>query len=214
MRTKIGFTGSEDPLLAPGPVRPSPTVLGRAAPNPLPPGATPPRLPPDLAAPSPRRPASPAPPQAVAGGSSGKSNFPARAGFWGRRDSQGDLVPLTDPGLVGLRDEHRVVRRQHRLQNGAVVLGSAALAFALVFLLIERPRMPATQTPPPVMAAPSLSPPPVPASITPTSVAPPLATPPRIARETAAGRATKASKPKRARRASPPPAEDEILLPR
>jgi hypothetical protein len=62
-------------------------------------------------------------------GASGKSGFPARAGFWGRRNSVGDLVPLTNPELPATVKERR---RRRLLFDVGVLLASAVLSFLAV----------------------------------------------------------------------------------
>jgi hypothetical protein len=130
-------------------------------------------------APPPVEPARPAAAPALAGSGfrraaapshTGKSNFPARAGFWGRRNSHGDIVPLTDPGLIpaGMW-RWRVTVLPHVL----VVLASAALSFAAVMLVMKLreppPAPPAPTTPAPTAAQPLLSPPP---AVAPTGTQP------------------------------------------
>jgi hypothetical protein len=83
----------------------------------------------------------------------GKSNFPARAGFWGRRDDNGELVPLTDPGFL-VRSWHRRAQLVRVVRGLIIVIGSAALGFAAVYLVMElrqrqAPAPPSVTTPVP-----------------------------------------------------------------
>jgi hypothetical protein len=75
---------------------------------------------------------------------SGKSGFPARAGFWGRRNSHGEIVPLTDPQmrLSGGGRWRAVV-----LPHAAVVVASALLSFGAVMAVMKL-REPREQGPP------------------------------------------------------------------
>jgi hypothetical protein len=105
---------------------------------------------------------------------SGKSNFPARAGFWGRRDSHGDIVPLTDPGLypAGL-----IGWRSTILPHLLVVVASAALSFLAVMLVMKWRERPAPAPPPasaPQAPAPPAArlPPPAPAPLPQAAAAP------------------------------------------
>ncbi|HEY0711947.1 MAG TPA: hypothetical protein VGF45_04690 [Polyangia bacterium] len=68
-------------------------------------------------------------------GPSGKSGFPARAGFWGRRNSEGALVPLTEPVLITDRSGKR--RRRGTLRAAAVLCASAILSFLAVIGLMH-----------------------------------------------------------------------------
>lgn len=86
---------------------------------------------------------------------SGKSGFPALAGFWGRRDSQGDLVPLTDPALAPPMPRMRRARPRRRvLRNLAILAGSAVASFAAVLALLawrDHAERAAGAPPPPVV---------------------------------------------------------------
>ncbi len=64
---------------------------------------------------------------------SGKTRFPALAGFWGRRNTQGDLVPMTDPGMrfILRPRHHRFVRPLF------IVLLAALISFLLVILFMK-----------------------------------------------------------------------------
>jgi hypothetical protein len=107
---------------------------------------------------------------------SGKSHFPARAGFWGRRDSQGDLVPLTDPALAPLSGRHLGMpdsaSRRRLLQNLLVIVISASLSFLAAWTLLEARR------PKPVISAPAISAPAAPVTTIPAAApAPPVVAP-------------------------------------
>ena len=123
---------------------------------------------------------------------SGKSNFPARAGFWGRRDSHGDIVPLTDPGLVPAgMGRWRATLLPHVL----VVLASAALSFAAVMLVmrLREPPPPAAPVTTPTVPAP----PPVQPLLAPPVQAPPAQVLPGSPSNTPSAR-PRASRPRRA----------------
>jgi hypothetical protein len=172
--TRFGFSGggaeSDEPRQPPEGPRKSKTLYGRdlhgtgaltappgSVPHPSPaswPGhaaavpADPPRPAPAASAPadSAYRPAPPS--------HSGKSKFPARAGFWGRRNSHGEIVPLTDPGLVPAG-----MLRWRILPHVLVVLASAALSFIAVMLVMklrEPAPAPAVAPVPVVPAAPAV----------------------------------------------------------
>jgi hypothetical protein len=99
---------------------------------------------------------------------SGKSGFPARAGFWGRRNSHGEIVPLTDPALrPGEIGRWRSVVLPHL----AVVLASALLSFGAVMMVMKlRERPPEAVPPRPLPAAPVALPALAPAAIAPAAV--------------------------------------------
>jgi pyruvate dehydrogenase E2 component (dihydrolipoamide acetyltransferase) len=83
---------------------------------------------------------------------SGKSKFPARAGFWGRRDTAGDLVPLTDPAMspVSSSDLAPVPSGRRRLlQSLGIVAASAGISFLIAWTLLEarRPMAPVVSAP-------------------------------------------------------------------
>jgi hypothetical protein len=245
VRTKLGFSkngeaGGEEPATG---GQGSPTVLGRApakaadqptaAPasppaRPIaPPGPVPPRAsrPAAEAAPpvAPHAAKLPGPPRLAPQAKalpSGKSKFPARAGFWGRRDTAGDLVPLTDPALSPMSSvelEPSLApspRRQVLLQSLLVVAVSAAVSFLISWTLLQA-RRPAVPPVPdvPVTATPITSTPAGEAAIT-TPPAPPAlapapapAVPPQLRPERPAHRPSV--------RRSPPavPREDELLRP-
>jgi hypothetical protein len=144
------------------------------------------------APPSPADPGKKPRPRARSGGKgmpSGKSHFPARAGFWGRRDSQGDLVPLTDPALAPLSSQYLVpagVRgRKRLLQNLLVVAASAILSFLIAWTLLEARRSRRTSNGPAATSAPVApltTPVPAPAApaATPSAAPAPAAAPTRV----------------------------------
>jgi hypothetical protein len=104
---------------------------------------------------------------------SGKSGFPARAGFWGRRNSHGEIVPLTDPAL---RPGEIGRWRSVVLPHVAVVLASALLSFGAVMLVMKLRERPPEATPPrPLPAAPVAVPLVAPAATAPTAPPVPVA---------------------------------------
>jgi hypothetical protein len=123
------------------------------------------------------------------GFSTGKSNFPARAGFWGRRDSQGGLVPLTDPALAPLSDldvdliPAGAGRGKRVLLSLGVLAGSALLSFLLAWRFLDDRQRPSAATaveappaaPPAAAALPSVVS--VPTAVTPAARAVPTARP-------------------------------------
>lgn len=88
-----------------------------------------------------------------------KARHPARAGFWGRINTRGFLVPLTDPGL-------RLITRRRRVWVGAalLILAAAAASFLVVMLVLRL-------STPPVERA-SHAPPSAPTSPTPIPTGP------------------------------------------
>jgi hypothetical protein len=160
-------------------------------------------------------------------GASGKSRFPALAGFWGRRDTQGDLVPLTDPGLSPLAPRYltptgsSVRPRRPRGQGLAIVLASACLSFALAWGLLEWRRPRSSSRPRPVDATTTSAPathdlPSAKASLPLTAPAPadPRAAAPRDASALPSSRPARSPRPRPNRRAVPPAhGEDELLPP-
>jgi hypothetical protein len=140
----------------------------------------------------------------------GKSGFPANAGFWGRRDDDGELVPLTDPGPLadGWRGFFTPLRRA-QLRRAArslfIIAAAAALGFTGVYLVLELrnggKRGPQAAAPRPVPAAIPATAPPAPAPPVPAAAPPP----PRAKRPPQAGRTTA---PPRAPKRTPPRSSD------
>jgi hypothetical protein len=218
VKTKLGYPTDRPPTgdSQAEATRHAPTVIGHAAAEEVrdaareaaagAAAAAPPAQP-EVAAPS-----TDAPPAGFAGPAhTGKSNFPARAGFWGRRDRGGDLRPGTDPGLTS---EERAalglsIERRRAIRVGAIAATSlvAALAAGLILRKIRR-----APPPPPPLSTPLTRAPRTPA-------APPAAPAPSPAPAASPARATKplpGSAPKR--RTAPRPSrgslsEDDILAP-
>jgi hypothetical protein len=157
VKTRLGFAKSDlsgDGARASGRSgQRAPTVAGREAALPRPPEPAPVAAEPAPVAPE----AAPALPEPS---HTGKSNFPARAGFWGRRNDEGELVPLTDPGFL-VRSWQWRARLARALRALFIVLGSAAMGFVAVYLVMEvrRPKVVAPVVAPvtaPVPAAPAV----------------------------------------------------------
>lgn len=226
--TRFGYSGSgsgkdDEPPPAPDPA-PSPpraTVYGRG-PH-LPPGratsgAEDPRSP----APIPVAPADDSPPstRTRVPSRSGKSGFPARAGFWGRRNTQGDLEEPSEGGRPARPRLGRVGRQV------LVVLASALLSFVAVLLTLKLGSEDQRQPPaaaPASAPAPAVSPPPPPpitpepGELTTPGKAPPqgLGSPPGqipASRDRASARPPGARPARRARR--PDGLGDRLLAPR
>jgi hypothetical protein len=79
----------------------------------------------------------------------GKSGFPANAGVWGRRNAEGELEPLTDPGLGGFAVRSRFA--QPFIQHVLVVMSAAFISFIAV-LGVMKARQPVV-VPAPARAA-------------------------------------------------------------
>lgn len=141
MRTRLGFSkGGANAAPESSPARGARTLPGH--------GPSAPHL--EASAPATSVHSPPTPPPRPTGrrtGPSGKSGFPARAGFWGRRNSEGELVPLTEPILGPVSGTSR---RWGTLQAAGVLFASAVLSFLAVIGMmhvwtqLERSR----QTPP------------------------------------------------------------------
>jgi hypothetical protein len=131
---------------------------------------------------------------------SGKSGFPARAGFWGRRNTQGDLEPQAEPDPVARR------RLPPLAQHALVVAISALLSF-LAVLVALRLREPAPDPRPaqlPTATAPDGA-----GGGRPPSVTPPPAVP--LVRPAQAPKPVRVNRP--ARRASRPGGPGDRILP-
>jgi hypothetical protein len=134
---------------------------------------------------------------------SGKSGFPARAGFWGRRNSHGEIVPLTDPAVrpAALGRWRAVV-----LPHAAVVLASALLSFGAVMLVMKLRERPPEAVQPRAAAAPVERP----ATLAPPPPSPPAAAP---APPPAELLPAPAMRPRPARRAARDLPDDSLLEP-
>lgn len=226
--TRFGYSGggdSGDQGEAPGAAGKA-TVFGRDAHLLRPRGPSTPGSAPEASTGAPLVPAGvPAEPPVVRiPTSSGKSGFPARAGFWGRRNTQGELEPASTTGDDGESPGEGEVppipgRRLPPLaQHALVVLASAALSFLAVLLTLKL-REPAPPTPPdtgkpqPTTAAPPASPPSTSPVALPPAAAPSAAGLPSSARTSPPPVKRPRGKQAPRRAPSPRPPGDRVLAP-
>jgi hypothetical protein len=159
-----------------------------------------------VASPASKRSRTPAPPPRLKTPShTGKTAFPARAGFWGRRNSYGDFVPLTDPGLGGLPAVGPL--RFPLVQHLLVVAAAAFLSFVAVLgiMKLRQSTIVPTVAPAPLVLRPP-APPPLPAPVPAPATAPapaPAVAPPRPTGSAAPRRAWKRSVRRVRQRATP-----------
>jgi hypothetical protein len=157
--TRFGFaqgeggTGSGGSDLPPGarPPRDTQTIYGRelhlrprAFPDEPPAVAAAGRLPPAPVRASSNRPAFVRQPPPHIPSHTGKSGFPSHAGVWGRRNAEGVLEPLTDPGLGGFSLPARSAKPF--IQHVLVVLSAAFISFIAV-LGVMKARQPTAPAP-------------------------------------------------------------------